>query len=206
MNRNIVDFVTVDYSEFKSEYTRIYLWSNKIKPPTTTNLYRKRSSDHLKKQSLLQPFIFILLFWLYVKKGKQSQKWIAARTFQTFHRSPWNYGNPLIFFWASETRVINGVHSTAPAIFLHILDARPIYTHAVPIVIWARNSRRGLNKLFNRKGKHKSWVLGSIWVCRHRLMEMECRKGYYGVLGVSFCSSDDEIRRAYRRLAMVCCY
>lgn len=33
-------------------------------------------------------------------------------------------------------------------------------------------------------------------------MEMECRKGYYGVLGVNFCSSDDEIRRAYRRLAM----
>lgn len=35
-------------------------------------------------------------------------------------------------------------------------------------------------------------------------MEVELGKGYYGVLGVSFFSSDDEIRRAYRKLAMVC--
>ncbi|XP_042001716.1 dnaJ homolog subfamily B member 6-like isoform X1 [Salvia splendens] len=33
-------------------------------------------------------------------------------------------------------------------------------------------------------------------------MEVECREGYYAVLGVSFYSYDDEIRRAYRKLAM----
>ncbi|KAH6771560.1 Chaperone DnaJ-domain superfamily protein [Perilla frutescens var. hirtella] len=33
-------------------------------------------------------------------------------------------------------------------------------------------------------------------------MEVECRRGYYGVLGVDLYSSDDEIRRAYRKLAM----
>ncbi|XP_047944599.1 chaperone protein DnaJ 2-like [Salvia hispanica] len=33
-------------------------------------------------------------------------------------------------------------------------------------------------------------------------MEVESREGYYAVLGVSLYSSDDEIRRAYRKLAM----
>ncbi|KAL1553647.1 hypothetical protein AAHA92_14297 [Salvia divinorum] len=35
-------------------------------------------------------------------------------------------------------------------------------------------------------------------------MEVECREGYYALLGVSFHSSDDEIRRAYNyhKLAM----